>query len=677
MIKKSFKALLYLIATFLILIQPSYALNLVELSPGYYPNTSRGRALSSADIYVGKPDLDPEIVVNQKTLSVQQEDGTIVAVTQPVSTSAGGVPQYAGSPVTLLVEGDYSLKVLDSSGVQIYYVPSTAYEQYLVAGNYYYPDYTEADQGVVGGGETVTDILTDVGAVTNATMYFSHNSGAATTTYTFTTNTTISDNYNIIVEEGVILNGAGTLTINSPFSVGPYQIFGSSITVAGNPICEAILVDWWATGDSTTNDYLALQACLDFFELARGKLVFTQGKTYLTNTALTFDLAANSVDGLFIEGYGATLKSGLGTGYILNITNTNDVQFRNWGIQGLQFYGGASDTGQLLINAGTTGDFYNFTLQDLSLENVYGHGTRLTGNCFECQIANARILGNAANTTGKMLWLDETTGNISSVEIYNPSIRYGEYGLYADSGDVDIFGGTYLNAQKEGVYLKNGVGHGVYGLHVENNYAGAADFAAGGAGIYLEGRWNAYGCYGVCGVTGKQQWVIDIYSLYAANIFGGHYSDTGAQGVDYVRIKNATDGNINIIGIFADDINLASVTHGGTDVKIHGRVEETITVDSSTLRWFGTSVLDSTDNKVDCTLPDGHTIGAIKVIVMSEASNSSIITVTSHDDVTGLPLATGISGDGETGTFDAVDETWILMWTGTEWTTLRATCTFV
>ena len=212
MIKKSFKVLLYLVV-FFFLAQSAYALNIVELSPGYYPNTSRGRPLATADIYVGTPDLDPTVVANQKTLSVQQEDGTIVAVTQPIHTNAGGVPQYLGSPVTLLVEGDYSLTVLDSNGVQIYYIPSTAYEQYLVAGNYYYPDATEADQGVVGGGETVTDILAEVGVVTNATIYFSHDSGAATTTYTFTTATAISSNYNIIVEEGAIF--AGTITFGA------------------------------------------------------------------------------------------------------------------------------------------------------------------------------------------------------------------------------------------------------------------------------------------------------------------------------------------------------------------------------------------------------------------------------------------------------------------------------
>jgi hypothetical protein len=112
--------------------------------------------------------------------------------------------------------------VLDSSSVQLYYIPSTAFEQYLIAGNYYYPDSTEADQGVVavGAGNTVTDILTTVGAVTNATIYFSHDSGAATTTYTFLTSTTITHNYNVVVEKGVIFSAAAaqTFAINSKVS---------------------------------------------------------------------------------------------------------------------------------------------------------------------------------------------------------------------------------------------------------------------------------------------------------------------------------------------------------------------------------------------------------------------------------------------------------------------------
>ena len=98
--------------------------NVVRLGPEYMPQSSIGRPIANADIYVGLPDTDPEIVGNQKTLSVLQEDGTIVAVAQPISTGAGGVPMYGGDPVTLLVDGNYSLKVLSSLGAQIYYVPS-------------------------------------------------------------------------------------------------------------------------------------------------------------------------------------------------------------------------------------------------------------------------------------------------------------------------------------------------------------------------------------------------------------------------------------------------------------------------------------------------------------------------------------------------------------------------
>ena len=99
-------------------------MNRIVLSTGYFPDPTIGRPVSNGDIYVGDVDTDPEIVGNQKSISVLQEDGSTVSVTQPISTGAGGVPLYAGSPVTVLVDGDYSLKVLDSTGAQVYYIPS-------------------------------------------------------------------------------------------------------------------------------------------------------------------------------------------------------------------------------------------------------------------------------------------------------------------------------------------------------------------------------------------------------------------------------------------------------------------------------------------------------------------------------------------------------------------------
>lgn len=117
-----FKSLI--IACVLFIASNCYALNQVQLGPEYIPNPSIGRSLSLADIYVGEPDTDPEIVGNQKQISIQQENGSIVQVSQPITTGAGGVPLYNGSPVIILVEGNYSLKIVNSGGSQIYYTPS-------------------------------------------------------------------------------------------------------------------------------------------------------------------------------------------------------------------------------------------------------------------------------------------------------------------------------------------------------------------------------------------------------------------------------------------------------------------------------------------------------------------------------------------------------------------------
>jgi hypothetical protein len=65
---------------------------------------------------------------NQVQAYIVQENGTQVAVPQPIRTSAGGVPTYNGSPVQIAVaQSAYSIKVLSSLGVQVYYKPNNTY----------------------------------------------------------------------------------------------------------------------------------------------------------------------------------------------------------------------------------------------------------------------------------------------------------------------------------------------------------------------------------------------------------------------------------------------------------------------------------------------------------------------------------------------------------------------
>ncbi len=101
--------------------------SIVKMSIDYFADPTKGRPVANGNIYVGIVDLDPEIPANQKQISVIQEDGTTVEVSQPLSLSAGGIPVYNGSPVTIVVvDGNYSLKVNDKHGAQVYYIPTSS-----------------------------------------------------------------------------------------------------------------------------------------------------------------------------------------------------------------------------------------------------------------------------------------------------------------------------------------------------------------------------------------------------------------------------------------------------------------------------------------------------------------------------------------------------------------------
>lgn len=93
----------------------------------YVANPSRSQAVGLAKMYFGLPDLDPSVEANQVQVYVVQPcgcDEPYLAISQPVRTSAGGVPTYNGVPVQLALDADvYSLSIKSSSDAHIYYTP--------------------------------------------------------------------------------------------------------------------------------------------------------------------------------------------------------------------------------------------------------------------------------------------------------------------------------------------------------------------------------------------------------------------------------------------------------------------------------------------------------------------------------------------------------------------------
>jgi len=82
--------------------------------------------------------------------------------------------------------------------------------------------------------------------------------------------------------------------------------------------------------------------------------------------------------------------------------------------------------------------------------------------------------------------------------------------------------------------------------------------------------------------------------------------------------------------------------------------------------YMDSATIVSSGGAVTATLGSGYYVGQTKTIVMTEATTSSTVSITNHE-----------TSDPEVATFDAVDETGVFMWTGTQWVTIFATCTFV
>jgi len=97
-------------------------MNNVVINPyEYFADPTKGRPIFNGSIYIGIPDTDPEVPANQKQVYARQENGTEVAIPQPITTNAGGYPTYNGSVIGIIVDGSYSIKVNDKNGVQALY----------------------------------------------------------------------------------------------------------------------------------------------------------------------------------------------------------------------------------------------------------------------------------------------------------------------------------------------------------------------------------------------------------------------------------------------------------------------------------------------------------------------------------------------------------------------------
>jgi len=339
--------------------------NQVKLPYEYLPLPNVGKPISSADIFVGKPGLDPEVVANQKTVTLRQEDGTETAAIQPISTGAGGVPLLNGSPVELLVGGDYSLKILSSSLSQIYFAENVS--QQLTTSNSSISFDTVADM--------VADTGLDIGNILDTAGYLAKGDSGDNGYEVVAAATGTADGFNFIdlaTHQAKALFPGGIATLKQAGAVGD--------GVADDEPAVQAVIDSAPISCYVPSGKYFMGSQLDIPATTRSLRFFTDAPATLTN-----DLPQAAE---FILGFDGIMFAVVGS------TNHLGIEFTN-----IRFDGDATNN----LVAGTC---FNFTGEPrrILLDNCYIEDFRDFGlNCVSVGgmvINQCQIFNNGINING-------------------------------------------------------------------------------------------------------------------------------------------------------------------------------------------------------------------------------------------------------------------------------------
>jgi hypothetical protein len=478
---------------------------------------------------------------------------------------------------------------------------------------------------------------------------------------------------------------------------------------------------WWtnvkaygATGDGSTDDTTAIQNALNAVATAGGVMCFFPAGHYkFTKLYLHYD-ASNNPGWPNVDTYprtaGRIILQGSGMSTSQNISNNNHVGTTlestdatgpaiecdgstnvHWLVQMRDLSVVASNTTKVV--------FYNYVRNSSGFDNVfiyqegagdglnwifpiYSHIRNLVieGAGIGTSLVGAKIYTPVSGSTGGELSIDGMRSKSfnTGIEIGHPTNGSGKlfYGISARNLDVD----TCTN----GLVIGHSIAESEFQVHAEDCTTGVQiQSAARGIRVHNSRISNCNVGIAVGHTTddnnrykritldhnhvGSDAATTDGIAIYPGSngedVTIYNYSYTGQNGSDNglnldPDAEDVAHNNVRLIN--------AAFTSAGTEIvdeaylKEYNRADETLTTASPTLSIWGVSIIDSSSNAVDGTLPDGPWIGYRKHIVMTNATNSSTVSVTNHE-----------TSDPEVFTFAQVYDYLTLQWMGTEWKTIE------
>ena len=517
---------------------------------------------------------------NAGTVTVYLDDGTTAADVYAAATGGAAVNSVStdtyGHFVFYVDDSEYMPTQLFTIVLSHTDVQSKTYENIRIITDdpyKYYCDATATDQGIATtrADRSLCDLIATI-STDSADIVLANSSGSGTTTYTLTTSDAIPANINLIPENGAIIDGAGTLTLDSANQIiaAPGQtIFGSSVTVTftNGGKAESGWFNTLTQGVASGADIHIIEATHTLTATcspSSGQTIFGDGDTSLVNlggnvSAFTIDGKSNVILKDFkIDGKKATYTTNTNIGVTspANATGSSNVK-----LSGLTVTDFAGNAIQFLAQTGSHSS--NIKIVGNEINNPGGGGIVCQDFVDDVVVINNRVYNYGDDIASKI-------GISVGRDAINQQV-IGNY-VWSDGGAGGASAhGISIDKTENFVCNSNIVtGSTGYGIEVGNSQNGTVDgnetYSTTRSGVGIIGDEAVQTCKHVT-VTGNTIWE----PATSAGIYATVSNQSAAFNEDLIivgnNIHNAKAGNGILIdeclnGVVSDNLIVDSYTDG-------------------------------------------------------------------------------------------------------------------
>jgi hypothetical protein len=436
--------------------------------------------------------------------------------------------------------------------ISVFLILFMAYGSAIAESVLYYADATAADHGAAGT-RTIKGLMTAIGATKEATIVLAHNSSSTNTTYTISTDLTLTSNITLNVDRGALASIANgkTLAINGQVDAGDYQIFSGTGTVSG--LNKSNLVWFGGPANDASTDFVAALKAAVAATVEGGVLeIPSYGTTYYyyDNAAAGLTDATEVDKAMTIKLDGIIKQSGYAyqasPAAIFYVTGDNVTITGTGTLQGPGAYSNVNGTYSSIpcLILGSSAE--NLTIKDITIKDPPQSGI----NCWSCKhldIANAKFTGGIlvddASVPGNF-YIDLDGGE-------NNSIHDNKFWMDSVSGSSRqaIFAGANVSSEQ---YLSV-TNNKIYGMHSTALYC-YSDY-----GVFT-GNTIAYTQSDPDDVLGTAMKIIGIHNVIEGNdIYNAVEGGIRADGASGVVINGNTIYDYGSVGIVVGDQNANAV----------------------------------------------------------------------------------------------------------------------